>query len=338
MISTAVSVSVIVPTHQRPDLLARLLQSLETQNLPKENFEVIVVPSPGDPGIAAAEAFAARSRMTLKCLLPQDDPWQGRNVSFKRNFGAQNAAASWLAFIDDDCMADSRWLENAVPFFSQPDIAGIEGKTVTPDDAPRTLTWRGMQRLSRFGGYQTCNIFYRKADFLEVGGFNRELFPWYLEDTDLAWSILDTGKRILNADSCLVVHPVGRPAPWRLMHEAKNAGLKVLLYRRHPEIYRRSGMRALRFYHYGYLLPTILIPAGLITANRPAAAAAVVGLIVVWLLHMIKTFRGLDFTLDELWGVAWRTLAAPPVAFLSVLKALVRNRCSPSEAVFLLRP
>jgi len=52
--------------------------------------------------------------------------------------------------------------------------------------------------------YATCNIFYRKKALIEVGGFDHRFFPW--EDTDLAWSLLEKGYKIVFSKDMLVYH------------------------------------------------------------------------------------------------------------------------------------
>ena len=331
-------VSVIVPTHQRPLLLKRLLESLEQQTLDKSTFEVIIVPSPNDLGIPVIEEFRKNSKLNLRCELPTDDQWEGRNVSFKRNYGADCASSDWVAFIDDDCVASESWLEGAKRFFSDLKCGGVEGKTVTPQNAPKTLTWKGMQRLSNFGGYQTCNIFYRKASFLQVGGFDQVDFPWYLEDTDLAWSILDLGLNIESNENSVVIHPVGEPAPWRLIHEAKGMGLMVLLFRKHSEIYTRRRTKSLRLYHYAYLVFYTSATLSLAVGSFDVLAATLTLFLVVIALHMYKLFRNIEASPKEVFDVCWRMALAPPISLYSIAIAFSKHRCSLREIVYLLSP
>ena len=310
--------SVIIPTHQRPEMLLRCLNALNQQNFAFNRFEVIVIPSPNDPAIKELRTF--KPSYQLRVELPLDDVYQGKNVSFKRNYGAQVAKAPWLAYTDDDCHPKENWLLSASKHIHKDGIGGIEGKTITPENSPKTLVWKGMQRLATPGGYQTCNIFFNKEIFLQTGGFDFINFPWYLEDTDLAWSILETGNEIIHEPEALIEHPVNKPAPWRLTHEARNTGLKVKLFQKHPDLYKKNGMKALRRSHYIYLALITWTLTGLIFLNWPVIASGLVGILTILTLHMFRLFSDVSFSWGEVFEVAFRTLTFPLYASFSIIK------------------
>lgn len=327
-------VSVVIPTHNRLDLLKKLLQSLEEQTLSKDSFEVIVIPSPGDPSITWLNSY--NKQLNLRVEVPKDDKWQGKNVSFKRNYGASITRSPWIAFIDDDCIADKNWLSNSLEYFSRKGIGGIEGLTQTPENSPQTLTWKGLQRLSQFGGYQTCNIFYKKDIFFKAGGFDWQNFPWFLEDTDLAWSVIDLGFRIESAPDCIVLHPVGSPAPWRLTHEARGTGLKVKLYQKHPNVYMQKGMGILRPSQYLYLfLQLLFIVSAILSLTSLLFFSFIISMLIL-LAHMTKLFYGLQFNTREAVEVSIRTFFYPPIAFSSFVIYAIKQKLSLKKSIMLL--
>lgn len=93
-------VSIVVPTHNRPHLLAEALLSVQDQTFC--DYEVIVISNGETP----------ENRLTSECLatafacryvaLPQG------NVSAARNVGIERACGEWIAFLDDDDI----WLPN----------------------------------------------------------------------------------------------------------------------------------------------------------------------------------------------------------------------------------
>src|SRR5436189_23268 len=90
-------VSVIVPTHGRAVLLGRLLDSLLTQNWPKNCYEIIVVHNHTDDGTDDLVRNRASSSVV---------PIQYYRTAFSRpgpsrQFGSERARGSVLAFIDD---------------------------------------------------------------------------------------------------------------------------------------------------------------------------------------------------------------------------------------------
>lgn len=287
--------SVIVPTHHRPEKLRLLLLSLEAQSMAKKQFEVLVVPSPQDPGVLNLPSFS----FSLQILSPQEDPYKGTSASFKRNLGAQKAQAHWIAFIDDDCVADKDWLTNAAQKIAKMDCQGLEGLTVIPVPEQITYTYKGLQRLSTAGGYQTCNMFYQRAAFLKCGGFDLK-FPFYLEDTDMAWTLLDQGHQIEFAPECKVAHPVPAADVDRLLFNAYRVRLIPYLYRKHPKLFRERGWRALQRFHWLFLFVHIMLLYWMTTNfNLLSAAIGFAAVMGLGLAYTAYQLRGCRFAWNE---------------------------------------
>jgi len=105
--TTAVSggcdVSVVVLTWNREVALRRCLDSLAAQSFPRERMEVVLVDVSDLPVHGLVEEFAGRLQM-------RHVVFSNQGVAGNRNHGASVAAGRWLAFLDDDCVADSEWL------------------------------------------------------------------------------------------------------------------------------------------------------------------------------------------------------------------------------------
>ena len=97
------SVSVIIPTRDRPDLLRRAVASVRAQTL--SPTEVIVVDDDG--GVAAAPPLADPAVQVVG-----ND--RARGASGARNCGAASARGSVLAFLDDDDAWAPTYLATAV--------------------------------------------------------------------------------------------------------------------------------------------------------------------------------------------------------------------------------
>lgn len=86
--------SIVVPTHLRPVLLKRSLQSLRQQTF--QDFEIIVV----------ADSWDRESATVVTDLLGPDDSFTKRQgdpgPAMSRNLGMQLARGEWLLFLDDD--------------------------------------------------------------------------------------------------------------------------------------------------------------------------------------------------------------------------------------------
>ena len=88
------TVSAVIPTRGRPDLVVRAVRSALAQTY--EELEVIVVVDGPDP--ATEEALHQLEDKRLKVIpLPQ-----AVGAGQARNIGAQSAEGDWIAFLDDD--------------------------------------------------------------------------------------------------------------------------------------------------------------------------------------------------------------------------------------------
>jgi GT2 family glycosyltransferase len=214
----------VVVTRDRPHLLRGTLDALAAQSW--EPREVVVVDNGGDGATAAlCREYALR-------LVPA----AGRTLGAARQAGVEAARGAIIAFTDDDCLPDRRWLEELVRALQvDPSLRGVQGRTETE---PGSLLAHGV-RVSRGGHlFETCNMAYRREALEEAGGFDPAYRGWF-EDTALGAEVLRRG-RIGFAPAALVVHrSVARPAMdrkrWRVLLEDERR-----LARGHPAFYRRT--------------------------------------------------------------------------------------------------
>jgi len=97
-------ISVVIPTSNRPQAIVACLDALAAQTLPPRSFEVVVVDDGSSPPLALDPARWA-AMFNLK-LIHQES--SGPSVT--RNRGAAEACGEFLAFTDDDCLAEPGWL------------------------------------------------------------------------------------------------------------------------------------------------------------------------------------------------------------------------------------
>ena len=314
-----------MPTHRRAEMLRRALESLEAQTYPREQFEVIVVATAADVGFGVIEEFRGRGRIDVRCVSVPHDPSNGRSPSLKRNYGVEQARGEWIAFIDDDCAAHANWLSAAAAFFDQPNAGGVEGCKQIPRPPRETMVYRGLLLFTRPRGFQTCNVFYLREVFRKLGGFDLN-FPYYLEDSDLAWAVLDAGHEIPYAEQAIVYHPVPPPHPWKMLDDAKRAELMPYLYKKHPARYREARVKVLRWSHWVYIaLYAALL--GCAVARQWWGAAATVALILGFVaLHSFKLFRGCATTAHEFWVTNLLLPACPVVKWVQLVRGNLRHK------------
>jgi glycosyltransferase involved in cell wall biosynthesis len=131
-------VSVIIPTFQRPQLVARAVRSALAQTV--RDIEVIVVADGPAALLADALAEFTDARLIVHSLAEQS----GANVA--RNAGVARARAEWIAFLDDD----DEWMPEKIarqlalaqasraPILTCQFIArSVEGDMLMPHRVPR---------------------------------------------------------------------------------------------------------------------------------------------------------------------------------------------------------
>lgn len=93
-------VSVVIPSYNSSRTIENCLRSILNQD--RGPHEVIVVDSSDD----GTEQIVADHFPTVRLIHREEQTWAGA----ARNIGASTATGDVLAFIDSDCVADSRWL------------------------------------------------------------------------------------------------------------------------------------------------------------------------------------------------------------------------------------
>lgn len=113
--------SVIIPTRNRADILARCLESLTHQSLPKEEFEVLVI----DNGSTDNTHDIAMGYVSSLQLVYVHAPEPGLHVG--RHEGMRRAISDVLIFADDDIEAEPGWVEAVAQTFENPSVALVGG-------------------------------------------------------------------------------------------------------------------------------------------------------------------------------------------------------------------
>jgi GT2 family glycosyltransferase len=312
-------------------MLSRLLESLRQLTYPRRQFELIVVGGPHDRGRDVVESFRESADFPVHYCIVRADMLG--SASFKRNGGAEVARGDILAFTDDDCVVHRDWLTAAVPFFQAPEVGGVEGAVEIPKPTKPTLTYRGSLRLTQPGGYQTCSMFYRKSVFAECRGFDL-FFPYYLEDTDLAYTVLERGYAIPFASGAIVAHPLQRARPLKLLTMARTVERMPYLFAKHRQLATtlRTVVKPFNRSHYVYL--ALYVAALSVGFVEPGLGFKVLGLGLCTLLgaHLAHDFWGLDFSVNEL---ALTALCYPIVPVLRLFhwsKGLAKIWCHPGHS------
>lgn len=206
----SLSASIIIPSYCRPRQLTSCLDSLTRLDYSKDAFEVIVVDD-GSPMPLDAVIERFQSSLQIK-LIRQDN--QGPAVA--RNTGVNAARGKVLAFIDDDCLADSGWLAALVRTLRDDPTVLVGGRIINSlldnlfSEASQSLTeylydyYANNNHERRF--FTSNNMACLAETFREMGGFCQQYFAYVSEDRDLSNRWSKAGYKLQYAPDALVLH------------------------------------------------------------------------------------------------------------------------------------
>lgn len=155
-------------------------------------------------------------------------------------------------------------------------VAGVAGRLVVPvEKSPTDYEWNAS--LLANAEFVTANCFYRRDTLAAVGGFDERFPTAWREDSDLFFTLLERGERLLVAPDAVVIHPV-RPAPWGVsIAQQRRSMYNALLYKKHPALYRKRIQAAPPWRYYAIVGA---LAYGLISlwSRRPVRATLSAGL------------------------------------------------------------
>lgn len=327
-----VRVSVVVPTYRRPALLERCLTALAAQDLGPRCYEIIV----GD------DANSAETRQQVRrwaagtgvappvTYLPVGGTAHGPAAA--RNCGWRRAAGEIVAFTDDDCIPTPGWLRAGLAAFARchdggagEAVAGAWGRVTVPLPTVPTDYERNAAGLEQ-GEAVTANCFYRRAVLEAVGGFDERFTMAWREDSDLLFTLLERGARVVPAPEAVVVHPV-RPAAWGVsLRQQRKSLFNALLYKKHPALYRLRIQAAPPWRYYRIIgLLVVALGAGLTGQRRPAALAGAAWAVMTARFCMHR-LAGTSHALRHVAEMAVTSALIPPWAILWRLRGALKYR------------
>jgi glucosyl-dolichyl phosphate glucuronosyltransferase len=175
-------ITAAVPTYNRYDLIERCIESLIAQDLDANQYKIVIVDN--SPATETAEVFKNRynGQRHIHYFIERTP-----GLSNARNVAARLCNSKYIAYIDDDAVADAAWLKSILHAFEKiGSTAGIVcGKVspIWPIDPPKwlpasllsalTIVDRGdTMRIAQPGeGFAGTNFSVRVAPLLDLGGF-----------------------------------------------------------------------------------------------------------------------------------------------------------------------
>jgi GT2 family glycosyltransferase len=224
-LDAAMSVSIVIPTCNRPDDLRRCLSALQAQD-GLRRVEIVVVDN--RPGAGATGEVLREFPGVV--AIEEHRP----GLSYARNAGFAAATGDLLVAIDDDVTVPAGWLERLIAPFARPEVMAVTGQVL-----PAQLETESQCRFEAYGGLgkgykrfevdgswfrsmraavptwhlgATANAAFRASAFLDpaIGLLDEALGAGMptgcSEDTYLFYRILKAGHTIVYEPSAWVWH------------------------------------------------------------------------------------------------------------------------------------
>jgi len=315
-----IRVSVVVPTYYREDLLNRCLAALLTQEFDPNGYEIVVV---DDAACDKTRALVSQRALSAPQARLRYLPVGGQHgPAAARNTGWRAARAPIIAFTDDDCIAHPEWLSAGVAAMRR-DVAAVAGRIVVPVPALPTDYERDVAGLER-AEFATANCFCRRQALSAVGGFDeRFTMPWR-EDSDLQFTLLERGYRIVSAPEAVVVHPV-RAAPWGVgLSQHRKIMFNALLYKKHPRLYQERVQRAPPWPYYAIVVALLLACIGALLQKWTFAGAALAVWAVLCARFYMRRLRHTSRRPRHVGELLVTSMLIPPLAVFWRLAGAVR--------------
>jgi cellulose synthase/poly-beta-1,6-N-acetylglucosamine synthase-like glycosyltransferase len=307
----SIRVSVVIPTYKRPDYLERCVRALLTQELPAKDFEIIIVDAAASDFIRQEvqqwATQAAENGYTIRYLAGSK---KARGPAAARNHGWQASQAEIVAFTDDDCIPEQRWLQMGLNAF-QEDVACVSGRVVVPLRGVPTEYEYTVGKRSK-NDFMTASCFYLRTALEQMGGFT---IPSY-EDQDLFFSLLEHNYKCIYIHEAAVMHPI-RPVSWGIsLYQQHKYMFNTLLSKKHRQLYRQRLQTPFAWRDYCIVWALLI--------------AVLSALCQVWLLSLLACFVWLLMTVLFCLQRLYKTSHAPA----QVLEIAITSLLIPPLATF----
>ena len=231
-------VTAVVATRNRAARLGALLDSLSRQEGVRHEIVVVDDGSTDETPDVVAEAAGRAAVTSIRHASPQ-------GPAAARNAGWRAARAPLVAFVDDDCVAESGWLAALVSAHRRDPGAVIQGHTEPhPDELHKHSAFSRSMLVDRPNAwFQTCNIAYPRDLLERLAGFDESFRYPAGEDTDLAWRAKRAGASTRFEPQARVLHAVHTLGAVRIARAARRWEDTVLCVKRYPELRSEYGMR-----------------------------------------------------------------------------------------------
>lgn len=287
--------SIIIPTHNRLEQLKKVLQGLEKQTWPFNEFEVLVV---SDGSTDDTDTFL---RSTSTCLHLRALFQSNQGAAAARNLGIAQAAGEIVLFLDDDVVPLPELIEEHLRFHSlYGDTAVVIGPMLAPPDYEPSpwVRWELEKLAEQYHDmttgkwsatarqFYTGNSSLARRHLLDCGGFDASFRR--AEDVELAYRLAQCGlKFFFNPRAAGYHYAIRSFMSWLAIPYA---------YGRNDVVFSRQGGQiwlVTKTFREFWARPTLIRALTYLCLDRPRATAVATAILtlVIRAGHQLKLKR-----------------------------------------------
>ena len=201
MTQQSISLSIVIATYKREDLLVKSLAALLAL---REHFdELILVDQTPEHSPATADFIGANIGSKFK-VIKLNEP----AVCLARNIGIAAVRSDIVLFLDDDIeVCDPRFIEAHKQCYIDDNTHAVQGRILLQDGSHQVVRPRSRE-VELFDSFVTANVSARRCVLVACGGFDESFTgrTYANEDGDLGRRLKYKGYRTIFSYDAVIVH------------------------------------------------------------------------------------------------------------------------------------
>jgi GT2 family glycosyltransferase len=283
------TISVLICTYNRPDMLEMALDALVIRTDEKPD-QVVIVNGGDERSDRIVQRYADKTDITIELVKTVN-----KNLAASRNIGFAHCTGEIVAMTDDDAEVSPDWVTHMKRVHTEHPEAGGVGGAVLGAESYKSLLSR-IADVATFSsplqpGYVRTiagvNVSYKRPVLQLVGLQDEILFRG--EDVDFNWRIKQLGYEIYYDPSIRVIHH-HRPTLLKFIHQFYMYGQAYYLVRRKwPEmycVYPRDISRLRDLLKLVYFIVSTLIDPFMSVMKMPGWRDRIFALPIVYAVHI----------------------------------------------------
>jgi GT2 family glycosyltransferase len=249
------SVSVVIPTHNRREKLVRLINSIEKSVFP--NIEIVVVDDASTDG-----TYEEIKRFPNVKIIRNEEE---RLVSACRNLGINNSKGDFIFLVDDDNVLEEYCINKLVEMLVSQNAVGVVAPIMYYYSNPKTVWCAGIKRnltssqtitigngkidTGQFNiaieSHDFPNAFMVRREIVKEEGvlFDDKYFPLVYEESDFCYRVRKNGWKIVVVPGAKIWHDV----PKELFFMGRYTNLKAYYLGRNRIIFHKKYSKRYEF-------------------------------------------------------------------------------------------